>query len=116
MSSQTSRSNSSRTKKGLSAKLTVAAHGNKTNLDDAFVAISKILYRRFRQEDVIDKRMLKAFADEIDSAPEQTHAEKAVIEKMLATASKIKLKKNRVSGTVQETGERARSRDAGAQC
>ena len=77
--------------------------GGVFNARDAFGLICAALYDRFEQKDEIDRRILKAFEDSIDKAPEQTHAEQAVVEKMLATASEIESKGKRVPGTVGES-------------
>jgi len=77
--------------------------GGVFNARDAFGLICAALYDRFEQKDEIDRRILKAFEDSIDKAPEQTHAEQAVVEKMLATASEIESKGKRIPGTVGES-------------
>ena len=87
------------------AKLTAVAHGNKARPSDAFVSIINILYRRFCQEDVIDKRILKAFVGDIDNAPKQTIAEQKVVRDMLAVASRVESGAKRIPGTMLEVSE-----------
>eukprot|EP00518_Triparma_eleuthera_P008939 CAMPEP_0182483454 /NCGR_PEP_ID=MMETSP1319-20130603/41352_1 /TAXON_ID=172717 /ORGANISM="Bolidomonas pacifica, Strain RCC208" /LENGTH=105 /DNA_ID=CAMNT_0024685261 /DNA_START=108 /DNA_END=421 /DNA_ORIENTATION=- len=84
--------------------VTKAMRGNLLgNAGDAFGLIGAALYDRFEQEDEIDRRVRKAFVDNIDKAPEQSHAERAIVEKILATASDIESKGRRVPGTVGES-------------
>ena len=47
--------------------------GGVLNAGDAFGLIGAALYNRFEQEDEMDRRVLKAFEDNIDKAPKQTH-------------------------------------------
>ena len=77
--------------------------GGALNAGDAFSLICAALYDRFEQKDEIDRRILKAFEDNIDKAPEQTDVERALVEKMLATASEIESEGKRVPGTVGES-------------
>ena len=77
--------------------------GGASNAGDAFSLIGAALYNRFEQEDAIDSRILKAFIDSIDNAPEQTHDERSVVEKIMAKGLEIKAEAKRIAGTVQES-------------
>ena len=73
---------------------------------EVFVAIGKFLYDFFQKEDEIDKRRSRHFLDNIDTAPEQTTSELALVEKTLDTCLKIRSDATRLPGTVNESVEK----------
>ncbi|GMI09500.1 hypothetical protein TrVE_jg360 [Triparma verrucosa] len=88
-------------------KSTVTRHFNDGGVkaEELFRKIASMFYDRFKQEDVIDRRMKVEFIKSISSAPPKSQAEEDLLAKSINQVEELTAAK-RISGTVKESVEK----------
>ena len=73
---------------------------------DAFGLLCAALYNLFKQEDEIDRRILKDFLDNMETAPPLSDGERALLKSLTTLSRKVDEKGKRLPGTVKDPVEK----------
>ena len=90
----------------MAAKTVKGSPGDAFNAVDAFDLIYAALYDRFEQEVEIDRRILKDFLDNVETAPPLSDGERALITSLTTLSRKVDEEGKRLPGTVKDPVEK----------